>query len=450
MFLEKTLNTSLNKNKQLPTSKITMSTAGKTIVLIRLSSVARIPVYKHIRSLGIRVIVVHPFQNPAFDGCYDDFIVHDTNDIDALESVIANFQEAKGIEQIDAIISFDEYGVYPAAVLSERRNKRSIPLSPTALQATSVKSAFRKFCYAHDINSPACAAIYTPSDDVDAAISRLSFPVVIKPSPGAGSLLTKLCTTATDLKRHAQYMWSVLNGHPDVKHLNALGTPVHLLVEEYIGGQEVDIDCAIDNGVVKFISISDNFEVQPPYFVESGGVCPSRLGEKEQRALAELLESFLKAHGTACHGVLHFEAKYDFDRQKAYVIEVNCRMGSAETHTMILNAYGVQLGECLVRLALGLPLENLTESSHIAKKHCASVNIYPKAEGALKHVAVSFGDKALVDYSISATPGTLVALPPKSFFLLCWMVAQGSNSDEAIANIQRLTGEFVQDIVSAQ
>ncbi|CUG88063.1 Hypothetical protein, putative [Bodo saltans] len=427
-----------------------MTTAGKTIVLIRTSSVARIPVYKHIRSLGIRVIIVHPFQNPAFEGCYDDFLVHDTNDIDALENAIVKFQEEKGIDTVDAFLSFDEYGVYPAAVLSERRSKRSIPLSPSALQATSVKSAFRTFCYANGINSPASAAIYTPTDDVDAAIAHIAFPVVIKPSPGAGSLLAKLCNTVTDLKRHAQYMWSVLSGHPDVKHLNALGTPVHLLIEEYIGGQEVDIDCAIENGVVRFISISDNFEVQPPYFVESGGVCPSRLGEKEQQALADLLESFLKAHGSSCHGVLHFEAKYDFERQKAYVIEVNCRMGSAETNTMILSAYGVQLGECLVRLGLGLPLENITETSHIVKKHCASVNIYPKAEGALKHVAVSFGDKALVDYSISATPGTLVALPPKSFFLLCWMVAQGTNSDEAIANIRRLTGEFVQEIVSAQ
>lgn len=427
-----------------------MTTFGKTIVLIRTSSVARIPVYKHIRSLGIRIIIVHPFVNPAFEGCYDDFIVHDTNDIDALEKAIVSFQAENGIADIDAILSFDEYGVYPAAVLSERRNKRAIPLSPSALQSTSVKSVFREFCDAHGISSPASVAIHSPTDDIDEKIAGLVFPVVIKPSPGAGSLLAKLCSSPMDLKRHAHFMWSVLSGHPDVKHLNALGTPVHLVVEEYVGGQEVDIDCAIENGVVRFISISDNFEVQPPYFVESGGVCPSRLGATEQRALVELLESFLKAHGSECHGVLHFEAKYDFDRQKAYVIEVNCRMGSAETHTMILGAYGVQLGECLVRLGLGLPLDNLTEDACVVKKHCASVNIYPKAEGALKHVAAPFGDKALVDYSISATPGTLVALPPKSFFLLCWMVAQGATGDEAVANIHRLTDEFVQEIVSAQ
>lgn len=426
-----------------------MSLQGKTIVLIRTSSVARIPVYKHLRSLGVRIVLVHPFANPAFEGCYDEIIIHDTNDIDLLENVLNATLEEKGIIA-DAILSFDEYGVYPAAVLSERRNKRAIPLAPKALQETSIKSAFRVFCAQHGINSPNSFAIHSPSEDFEPNLANLEFPVVIKPSPGAGSLLAKLCTSAMDLKRHAQFMWSVLQGHPDVKHLNALGTPVHLVVEEYIGGQEVDIDCAIDNGVIRFASISDNFEVQPPYFVESGGVCPSRLGAEQQKALLDLLQSFLTAHGTQCHGVLHFEAKYDFDRQRAYVIEVNCRMGSAETNTMVLATYGLQLGECLVRLGLGMPLDNITEDTHVIKKHCASVNIYPNAEGAVRRIQVPFGDKALVDYSVSATPGTLVALPPKSFFLLCWMVAQASTSDEAIDNIHRLTNEFVQDIVSAQ
>jgi len=395
------------------------------------------------------MIVVHPFSNSAFDGCFDQWIISDTCDAVQVDSVLT----AAGITDADAYLSFDEYAVFPAAVLSEMRNRRPIPLPSEQIKQTSVKSAFRRFCVEHGISAPKAVPVLTPEDDIAAllATADISFPVVIKPSPGAGSLLAKLCATLAELKHHARYMWITLQGHPDVKHLNAMGTPVHLLIEEYIGGQEVDIDVAVENGVVQFMAISDNFATVPPYFAERGGICPSQLGDKEQTCLRELFQSFVKSHGSMCHGVFHFEAKYDFDRQGAYVIEVNCRMGSAETNTMVVAAYGVQLGECLVRLGLGLPLDNLPSSQSVTpKQFCASVNVYPKAEGAVKRIEIPENDKSLVGFSVGAQPGTLVALPPKSFLLLCWMVACGPTAEEAISNIDRLTSRVTQEIATAQ
>lgn len=425
--------------------------SGKTVVFLRTSSVARIPVYQHLRALGLRMIVVHPFLNSAFDGCFDQWIESDTCDPAAVDAALT----ANGVVCADAYISFDEYAVYPAAVLSEMRNHRPIPLPSEQLKQTSIKSAFRRFCVEHNITAPKAVPILTPEDDIAALLTgaNIQFPVVIKPSPGAGSLLAKLCTSLVDLKHHARYMWVTLQGHPDVKHLNAMGTSVHLLVEEYIGGQEVDIDVAVENGVVKFLAISDNFATVPPYFAERGGICPSQLGDVQQARLRALFQSFVDAHGSACHGVFHFEAKYDFDREDAYVIEVNCRMGSAETNTMIVATYGVQLGECLVRLGLELPLTNLPPAASTGlepKQFCASVNVYPKAEGALKRVEIPVNDKSLVGFSLGAQPGSLVALPPKSFLLLCWMVAHGPTPEEAIENINRLTSQVVQEIATAQ
>lgn len=426
-----------------------MSLQGKTIVLLRTSSVARIPVYQQLRRDGVRIIMVHPIFNEQFEKCFDHWIVHDTNDVNLLETALNKELERLDIVP-DAILSFDEYGVYPAACLAVRRGMRPIPFDPEAQQSTTVKSAFRRFCAAHGISAPRSVPILQPTDDVAELVKGIEFPVVIKPSPGGGSLLTKYCASLGELQRHAQYMWGVLNNHPDAKHLSALGTPVHLLVEEYVGGQEVDIDCAIENGVIRFVAISDNFPTQPPYFTEVGGCCPTRLGSEEQSDLLQLLSSFVSAHGSSCHGVLHFEAKYDFERKKSFVIEVNCRMGSAETFTMITNSYEVNLGECLVRLGLGLPLSNLRDDSQTVKRHSASVNIYPSSEGVLREVSAPVGDGSLVAYSISAKAGALVALPPKSFFLLAWMVATGSTSDEAIGHIKRLTEEFKQEVSSAQ
>jgi biotin carboxylase len=281
----------------------------------------------------------------------------------------------------------------------------------------------------------------------DALLQGIQFPVVVKPSPGAGSLLAKLCVSLPELKRHAATMWNVLSFHPDVKHFEALGTKVHLLIEEYIGGQEVDIDCVIEDGVVRFASISDNFEVDPPYFVERGGLCPSALPDYAKKSLLELLDAYVRAEGRQLHGVIHFEAKYDFSRQAAYVIEVNCRLGSAETNAMLHTAYsGLQLGECLVRCALGLPLDSVLTPAHTSPSaFAASVNIYPKQEGVLEKIAVDDSDSALVGYNVFAKVGQSLAPPPKSFVMIAWMVARGTTGAEAISGIERLTKNFVQE-----
>ena len=424
--------------------------SGRRIVMIRVSGPARAPIYTHLRNRGCVLIMVHPVVNDNFAGIFEHWIYHDTNDVEALDRVLAAElpRLLGGDGHVDAIVSFDEYGVYPAACLAVRRGLRPIPLSPAGLQTTSVKSAFRAFCAKNGIRSPRSAVIQTPADAVDEALlGPMQFPVVVKPSPGAGSLLAKLCVSLSELRQHAGVMWNVLASHPDVKHFEALGTKVHLLVEEYIGGQEVDVDCVIENGVVRFASISDNFEVMPPYFVEMGGLCPSVLPEEAKQSLLDLLQAYVQAEGAQLHGVLHFEAKYDFSRQAAFVIEVNCRLGSAETNTMLKSAYnGLEMGECLVRCALNLPLDPVLTPEHThPSSFAASVNIYPTMEGVLARIAAPVDDPRLVGYNIFSKPGTKVAPPPTSFIMISWMAACGSNAAEAKAAIDDLTSQFVQE-----
>ncbi|RNF26277.1 biotin carboxylase [Trypanosoma conorhini] len=453
---------------------------GKVVVLLRTSSVARAPVYRHLRDKGVVLVLVHPVHPAvAFDGVFHYHLLHDTNDVDALEPVLGRFLSLHELSP-DAVISFDEYGVYPAAVLAQRMGFRPVPLPPEKLRRTNVKSLLREDCAREGITSPLAGVLpRPPAGEVDllAHVRRVlaavgvEFPLVLKPSPGAGSLLAKLCSSAEEVRDHALVMWNAFASHNATKHFEAVLSPtgekeeVQILFEEYIGGQEVDLNCCVENGKVVFCSIDDNFEVCPPYFVEVGGLCPTALPPHEQSRLRDLLDTFVAFHGEDLHGVLHFEAKYDFERRQTYLIEVNCRLGSAETNSMLRTCYrGLQLGESLVRCALGLSVteqllshypERLTEvdgddASFPASCYCASVNIYPRAEGALVRAEVPTSEKALVDYSVSAVPGELVAPPPKNFYLLAWMVAQGATAEEAKAAIARLTESFVQEISMAQ
>ncbi len=44
------------------------------------------------------------------------------------------------------------------------------------------------------------------------------------------------------------------------------------MLEELMEGQEVDIDLVVQNGVIRFLSVSDNFPCAGPkqYFMEAG------------------------------------------------------------------------------------------------------------------------------------------------------------------------------------
>lgn len=523
---------------------------GKVVVLLRSSSVARAPVYRHLRSLGVILVLVHPFKPlPEFDGIFQHWLQLETDDVARVRTALADFLAQRHLCP-DAIVSFDEYAVFQAASLAVDFRLQPVPLPPAAIQENNLKDRFRLFCASHKINSPksvrlpltllpspaAMQACEETAEASDAAFEALQadlerditttmkdagvdFPVVLKPSPGAGSLLARLCSTAAEAARHVWCMWRVLSNHPDTKHFVALtrgaaatakedssaeaaavaaAAPyppsVQILAEEYISGQEVDIDCVVERGVVRFCAISDNFAPAPPFFAEVGGLCPSALGLEGQRALRDLLESYVAACGTDLSGVLHFEAKYDPARRMAYVVEVNCRPGSAETNVMLNTVYReMSLGESLVRCALRLPIaeqiarlypevatdagggggdgdEPSGQQSRIVKKptenalpmwralggpargfyppQCwaASVNLYPSCAGVLRKARVATEDASLVAFSVSANAGDAVAPPPARFYLLCWMVAHGKTAEEARCNIDRLSASFVQEI----
>lgn len=97
----------------------------------------------------------------------------------------------------------------------------------------------------------------------------------MKPSPGAGSVLVKLCRNVEEVQEHIKESEEMLKGSKK----SSIGMPASMLIEEYIeGNQEVDIDCVVKDGRIIFAGVSDNNESHSePYFLERGGEAPSAL-----------------------------------------------------------------------------------------------------------------------------------------------------------------------------
>ena len=411
---------------------------GKCVLFVRTSSDSRVVAYRTLYESGVRIVMVHPHVVSWATPYVWKWILTDTQKVEPMIAHVQQEIESLQVRSypsealIDGVLSFDEYGVYPAAALATALGKISCPAPVEVIRCTHDKARFRNWCHDTGLCAPWSRSIRTLGElqgilrlladnegglitDAD-RMSKIEtgtkmravhcshliqFPLIVKPNPGAGGALVQKCEDYAQLKCAAQNVLSILNksnggniptpptlpyeenvsdeservnteqspstpirclsntqsafNEKERDHWNALGTPLSVLIEEYIEGPEVDIDCVIHHGDLQYALVSDNCAPHSaPYFVESGGLAPSALPSEALEKLICLTRKFVAIHGSQLNTVMHFEAKYDMRRNKAYVVEVNLRLGAAETHALNLAVTGIDLAVQYCRIACGL------------------------------------------------------------------------------------------------
>ncbi|KNC84879.1 hypothetical protein SARC_02918 [Sphaeroforma arctica JP610] len=300
------------------------------------------------------------------------------------------------------------------------------------------------------------------------------------------------------------------------------------MVEGMLEGVEVDCDVLVMDGQVVFLSISTNYAPQTPdYFMEMGGICPSDLPRQAQQSIVGVVrelftslsaiheattphtaEAHMSAGANECscdcdcecnqsctlpvsvregaagteitsrtrglrslNGCFHVELMYT--AAGPVPIEINCRLGGAETHLMVHTAWGVSLSEGAVLLAcgydVGMHLDGL--QVHMAVLACAekdpqsasarlgvgrpaltplnmttlhtvsSLNLVPVRSGILRKQDIPLSvvkDAAYVASDLYFTVGAKVSVPPDGFQYLGWMVARESPTLTSEQNLKRL------------
>eukprot|EP00126_Sphaerothecum_destruens_P000160 Sdes_comp10199_c0_seq1m1813 len=216
------------------------------------------------------------------------------------------------------------------------------------------KHRAREICQQNGLNTPRFAKITSAQDLLPASLA-VKFPAVVKPSSGAGSegvirvdSLPQLQAAYEKILRDRETSQS-LNWNPgqDSDHVSAV------VLEQYILGDEVDIDCLFWDGECVFSSITDNWPTFEPYFLETGSNCPTKFPLAIQNEISTYAISVVKALGFR-QGAFHVEAKYGPDGPQ--LIEVNPRMGGGPVCEFNLDVHGVHMFENFVLSALGIPI----------------------------------------------------------------------------------------------
>jgi carnosine synthase len=262
---------------------------------------------------------------------------------------------------VDALLTFVELSVPAVALLCERLG---LPCAtPAAVDAARDKHATRAALKAAGLPTPRNYLIHS-EEEVISAGRAVGFPAVLKPISGAASLGVKKVLAAADLLACYREVVTELNslivisgaltkGDSSVEERPAKSSVAPLvLLEQFLDGDEVDVDVVMSQGQWRYVAITDNGPTLEPYFNETWGVCPSLLSVSKQRELKEFALNCVKALGI-CTGVLHVECKYTSTGPQ--LIEVNARMGGGPMYDIHRLTWGVDLVEEAIFVALGIP-----------------------------------------------------------------------------------------------
>jgi len=206
---------------------------------------------------------------------------------------------------------------------------------------------------------------------VAANLPDLKFPCVLKPRHGFGSMCVFKARNRAELAAAQKGMQAAM---AFVARRHPLAIPTNdMLLEDFVGGTEHNIELFLDGGRPLLEIVSDKLPMQPPFFVKTGHVMPSRLPAGDLERIKVAARAAAAAVGIEW-GWAHVEIK--FEEGVAYVIEIAARPGGGYTREIVRLAYNLDMRRILIEAHLGfLPAQPLRAENVVFGRNIVSEGI---------------------------------------------------------------------------
>lgn len=299
----------------------------------------------------------------------------------------------------------------------------AVPVStPETLEAATSKRLMRQAFAKHfpEITPQfvQVASTDTPAE-LDKKLASFQFPVIIKPSSLASSVLIQKCDSMAELGRSLQGSFSVV---ADIYAKERRTEAPELIVEEYLEGDLYSVDSYVTQPgtywhcpLVSYVSAN---QLGIDDFFLYKRTAPVDLSEQEiadAQAVAEKAMSAIKLRYSSAH------IELVKTKQGWKVIEIGPRLGRFR-NIMYKQAYDIDHGYNDVLVRLGLP--PLLPSGGIAR-YCAAYSIYPTQEGFLREITAlgeARGRQSTVYFSDTHQVGEYVRYAKNGGHALCEVI----------------------------
>jgi len=299
-------------------------------ILIIGASILQLPAIKKAKEAGYFTVVTD--MNPAAVGVpyADEFYPVNTIDIEGTANL------AERIKPDGIMTLATDLPMRSIAAATARIGVPGISIE-TAVMATDKGEMIKAFerC---GVEHP----WYLIAEDREAflnVIDKVKYPCVMKPTDNAGNRGVCYITDREALLK--EYEYSSENSHSG-----------HVIIEEYMEGQEVSVEIIVYHGEVHILAVTDKLTQGRPYFVEIGHAEQSQLGEENVAKIKGLATRAVRAIGID-NSPAHVEIMLTKEGPK--MVELGSRMGGGciTTHLVPLST-GIDMIRSVMDMSLGL------------------------------------------------------------------------------------------------
>lgn len=281
---------------------------------------------KNVKKMGYRAIAIDPDPNAYAKNSADLFFEVAGNDF------LKTLEIAKK-HQIRSVVTTATDNPLPMMATIAKELDLLFP-SYDSVNFVLDKGKFKEILKTNKIPC-AKGAVYHVSETPD--ISRLAFPLIIKPNNNSGSRGVVKCSNKKELQH-------------ELKQVSKFCKDDKYIVEEYIKGDEISVEGLVVDGKVRIVQITDKYTGLPPYNVEIAHVQPSRF-LKRLSDIQNILQNVIDVTGLN-HCAIHPELK--INSSGIFVIEIGPRLGGGYiTSDLVPLSTGINIEQEMIKLSLG-------------------------------------------------------------------------------------------------
>ena len=362
---------------------------NKEVVVINCTDLLKKPhFYDAIKERNYEIAVVAD----KYEGNKADYVLNiDYKNLDIVVSELVKFREH---HKIAMIFSVSEFGIEVAAATAEILG---IPYGSSfaAVKRARNKYLTRQFLRDKNVATPNFGIAKNLEELKNIAVN-IGFPVIVKPLNGAGACSVIQLNSKTEIEEKAAAMIANRSKMP-VNDYRIDTTEEYWIVEEYLDGVEISVECCTFEGETSVIAIHDKYcDVCEPYFIEKTFVTPSpRFTDRQIAEIEQMAKDVLTAIEYD-YGIAHVEMKVT--EKGPRLLEVNARVGGGLNMESVLCSTGINILEVLLDIRRGIkPNINITHRKNVA------FTMIPVVEGTVKKI-LGFEDAMEVEHVSMAQP----------------------------------------------
>ena len=288
-------------------------------------------VIKRAKELGYYVHVLDGDPNAMGYALADEYAV--INIVDE-EGCLAYARE-KGIDGV--LTAATDYSILTMSRIAGELNLPGINYASAKLIKN--KAAVRKCLFDANADDTGYSFEISETDDVEAILKKIHFPVMVKPCDGSGSRGASKVERAEDFPTACQF---AMNG--SITH--------RAVAEPFVVGKEYGVESFVDNGEIHVLAVMQKDMTNPPYYAELGHAIPSGLSPQMEDKVKRCVWKALIAMGVN-HGSVNMDLLIGVDGD-VHIVDVGARMGGNLIGSHIIPmGTGIDYMGNMIRAAVG-------------------------------------------------------------------------------------------------